>query len=162
MRLTSLQVHRRKAVVDFSLPGSSRSSPSAADPQRTVEGYQSTHQSGAQRLPVSQLQLQDWNFLVRRQRSMNSSVRSLPIDDHFTQGDRLLIEERFLFSYSITHFAVRLLVYLSNLTHLLTWNFPSLFNRISASNSKPGFKCPWKLRGNAVLWKNASFEEDPT
>lgn len=36
MRLTSLRVHRRKAVVDFSLPGSSRSSPSAADPNLTL------------------------------------------------------------------------------------------------------------------------------
>ena len=36
MRLTSLRVHRRKAVVDLSLPGSSRSSPSAADPMRSL------------------------------------------------------------------------------------------------------------------------------
>lgn len=35
MRLTSLRVHRRKAVVEVSLPGSSRSSPSADDPQPT-------------------------------------------------------------------------------------------------------------------------------
>lgn len=32
MRLTSLRVHRRKAVVEVSLPGSSRSSPSTDDP----------------------------------------------------------------------------------------------------------------------------------
>ena len=32
MRLTSLRVRRRKVVVEFSLPGSSRSSPSADDP----------------------------------------------------------------------------------------------------------------------------------
>ena len=36
MRLTSLRVRRRNVVVEFSLPGSSRSSPSADDPDRTV------------------------------------------------------------------------------------------------------------------------------
>lgn len=35
MRLTSLRVHRRKAVVEVSLPGNSRSLPSAVDPRRS-------------------------------------------------------------------------------------------------------------------------------
>lgn len=46
MRLTSLRVHLRKAVVDFSLPGSSRSSPSAADPKASLD-------LGQSQLPVS-------------------------------------------------------------------------------------------------------------
>jgi len=41
MRLTSLRVRRRKVVVEVSLPGSSRSSPSADDPDLTVADWNS-------------------------------------------------------------------------------------------------------------------------
>ena len=43
MRLTSLRVRRRKVVVEVSLPGSSRSSPSADDPLLSLNFGQSRH-----------------------------------------------------------------------------------------------------------------------
>ena len=50
MRLTSLRVRRRNVVVEFSLPGSSRSSPSADDPLRPLSFAESCHSAflGAQ------------------------------------------------------------------------------------------------------------------
>ena len=41
MRLTSLRVRRRNVVVEFSLPGSSRSSPSADDPMQPLSFQES-------------------------------------------------------------------------------------------------------------------------
>ena len=61
MRLTSLRVRRRNVVVEFSLPGSSRSSPSADDPKLTVAEAKSrgllpgrTRRSGATLPPLAE------------------------------------------------------------------------------------------------------------